>query len=53
MLLSVTSKVISRVILNRIQDITDLLLCEEQAGFRKGRSCSDQVFTLRQIVEQM
>ena len=51
MLLSVTSKVLSRVILNIIQDRTDPLLHEEQAGFRKGKSCSSQIFTLPQMVE--
>jgi len=52
MLLSVTSKVLSRVILNRLSTKVDPLLRKEQAGFRKGRSCTDQTFTLRQIVEQ-
>ena len=52
MLLSVSMKVLSRVILNRITDIADPLLRKEQAGFRKGRSCADQIFTLRQILEQ-
>jgi hypothetical protein len=52
MLLSVTSKVLSRVILNRITSAVDPLLRSEQAGFRKGRSCTDQIFTLRQIIEQ-
>ena len=52
MLLSATSKVLSRVILNRISASVDPLLRKEQAGFRKGRSCADQIFTLRQIVEQ-
>ena len=51
-LLSVTYKVLSRVVLNRLSTTVDLLLRREQAGFRKGRGCADQIFTLRQIVEQ-
>ena len=51
-LLSVPSKVFSRTILNRIKDACDDLLREEQAGFRKGRSCIDQIATLRIIIEQ-
>ena len=30
----------------------DEYIRQEQAGFRPGRSCSDHIFTLRQIVEQ-
>ena len=52
MLLSVTSKVLSRIILNRMSSIVDPHLRKEQAGFRKGKSCADQIFTLRQILEQ-
>ena len=51
-LLSVTYKVLSRVVLNRLSTTVDPLLRREQAGFRKGRGCADQIFTLRQIVEQ-
>jgi len=29
----------------------DNALRQEQAGFRPGRSCNDQIFTLRQILE--
>ena len=50
MLLSVTSKVLSRVILNIIRDLTDPLPHEEQAGFRKGKSCSSQILTLPYLV---
>ena len=38
-LLSITSKVFSRVILNRISTALDPMLRKEQAGFSKGRSC--------------
>ena len=51
-LLSLTSKVFSRILLTRMQKTVDTILRQEQAGFRKGRSCVDQIFTLRQIMEQ-
>lgn len=52
MLLSVTMKVLSRVKLNRITETKYSLRRKEQAGFREGRSCADQFFILRQILEQ-
>ena len=39
MLLSVTYKVLSRVVLSRLTTTVDPLLRKEQAGFRKGRGC--------------
>ena len=51
-LLSIPSKVFNRVLLNRIKDITDDKLRDQQAGFRKNRSCADQIAILRIIVEQ-
>ncbi|KAI0217296.1 hypothetical protein LSAT2_030866 [Lamellibrachia satsuma] len=51
-LLSITSKVFSRMILDRISEALDPLLRKERAGFRKGKSCGDHIFTLRQILEQ-
>ena len=51
-LLSVPSKVFSRVLISRIQDGVESQLREEQAGFRKGRSTTEQLFTLRNIIEQ-
>ena len=50
-LLSVPGKVFCKVLLTRLKNI-DAHLREEQAGFRPGRSCSEQIFTLRNIVEQ-
>ena len=52
MLLSMVGKILSRVILERLKGALDALLREEQAGFRRGRSCTDQIATLRIIVEQ-
>jgi len=51
-LLSVPSKVFTRVILNRISNTVNALLRENQCGFRKARGCADQIFLLRQIIEK-
>ena len=52
MLLNMASKVFCRVILERIKIALDEKLREEQAGFRAGRSCTEQIATLRIIIEQ-
>ena len=52
MLLSIASKVLYRVLLSRMKGVVDTKLRDEQAGFRKGRSCTDHIATLRIIVEQ-
>ena len=51
-LLSVPGKVMAGIILNRIKDAVDEVLRQQQAGFRKGRSCCEQIFALRQIIEK-
>ena len=51
-LLSLTSKVFSRIVLSRLTAVLEKDLRPQQAGFRPGRSCSDHIFTLRQILEQ-
>ena len=43
---------LATIILNRIADHIELQLRDEQAGFRRGRSCIDNSNTLRQIIEQ-
>ncbi|VDP55861.1 unnamed protein product [Schistosoma mattheei] len=40
------------MLLNRMKDSVDAQLQDQQAGFRKDRSCTDQIATLRIIVEQ-
>ena len=51
-LLSIPSKVFWRVHLKRIDCTLDVKLRPEQAGFRKGRGCIDQILSLRNIKEQ-
>ena len=51
-LLSVPSKILAKIIIERISETVDQQLRKEQAGFRPGRGCTDQIFTLRNIIEQ-
>ena len=51
-LLSLTSKVFSRILLDRFLTTVEDISRNEQAGFRKGSSCIDHIFVLRQILEQ-
>ena len=51
-LLSLTSKVFSPIILQRMTESVKNILRQEQAGFRKGRSCTDHIFVLRQILKR-
>ena len=51
-LLSVAGKVFCTIVLLRIRDAVDEHLRENQAGFRMGRSCVDQCFALRQVIEK-
>ena len=40
------------VIYNRLKESCEQALREQQAGYRSGRGCSDQIFVLRNIIEQ-
>ena len=51
-LLDISSKVFENIIIARIRPERELRSRENQAGFRPGRSCTDQIFTFRQILEQ-
>ena len=45
-LFSHPSKVMLKVILNRLKPQAEKLIAEEQAGFRAGRSTTEQIFNL-------
>ncbi|VDP83145.1 unnamed protein product, partial [Schistosoma curassoni] len=51
-LLSVPGKVTNRVLLNRIKDSVDTQLRDQQTGLCEDRPCTDQIASLRIIVEQ-
>ncbi len=51
-LLLVPGKVFSIVLLNRLRRAVDACLRDQQADFRSGRSCIEQIFVLRQVIEQ-
>jgi hypothetical protein len=51
-LLSAPGKVFNRIQLNRMKDAVDSQLRDQQAYFRQNQSCTDQIATLRIILEQ-
>ena len=52
-LLDVVGKVIGRLIQNRLQGLAELELADAQCGFRQGRSCTDQIFSITQHIEKL
>ena len=51
-LLSHVGKMYAKVLESRARPLLELQLSNRQFGFRKGKSCTDAIFTLRQICEQ-
>ena len=51
-MLSVPGKILSGIILQRLIDVLDEILRDQQMGFRKNRSCTDHIATLKIIAEQ-
>ncbi|XP_055525883.1 uncharacterized protein LOC129718811 [Wyeomyia smithii] len=51
-LLNSAYKVLSRILFFRLRPLTESFVGEYQAGFRQGRSTTDQIFTLRQILDK-
>ena len=51
-MLSVPGKVLSLILLERLQTIIDPQLLDSQRGFRRGRGTVDQIWMTRQLVER-
>jgi len=45
-------KIYGKVITQLFKTILEAILLEEQNGFRTGRSCIDNVFTIKQTIEK-
>ena len=48
-LLSVVSKLCVRILIKRIREGTEGVICEDQCDFIRGRCCVHQVFVARQV----
>ena len=51
-LLDVVGKVVATILQERLQVLAEQELPESQCGFRKGRSCTDMIFVVRQLMEK-
>ena len=51
-LLEVVGKVMARVVQGRLQRVAEEELPESQCGFRRGRACTDMIFTVRQLTKK-
>ena len=50
---SFPSKVFGRVLIDRIRDGVNSKFRDEQAGFRSGRGTVEQIYILRNIIDQV
>ena len=50
--LSVVGKIYQGILVDRVRRVTRGLNGDEQRGFRAGRECVDQIFTLQQTGEK-
>lgn len=51
-LLNTAYKIYTKILTKRLQNIIDSVILQEQTGFRKGRSCTDNIFIAKQIIEK-
>ena len=48
----VAMKIFAREIFERIQRLVKEILRKQQAGFRRRKSCRDQIFVMRRLIEE-
>ena len=53
MLLDIAYKILSTVILGKINQHAERILEEQQCGFRQERSTMEQIFVVQQIMENI
>ncbi len=51
-LLSVPGKICGRILTDRLMQVTEKKVSDEQGGFRKGKSCVDLIFAVKMLVEE-
>ena len=51
-LFSVVGKIFADIILQRLNNLAELIYAQSQSGYRSGRSTIDGIFTLRQLMEK-
>jgi hypothetical protein len=51
-LYSAPGKVYGTLIIERVREITEIQIRDQQGGLRKGRGCVDQVFMLKSVWEK-
>lgn len=52
LLLPVSFRIFSNILLSRLAPYADKIVGDDQAGFRRNTSTIDQIFSLRQILEK-
>lgn len=52
-LLDVVGKLVGRLVHGRLQVLAESELPDSQCGFRRGRSCTDQIFSVSQHIEKL
>ena len=49
--MDVVGKMVAGIVCGRLQKLMEEVLSESQCGFRERQSCSDMIYTVRQLVE--